>query len=205
VVIEVTPAPTATPTIAAPPSPTPLVDAFVSPLSPLAITEESGLLLGGGREQGALAGYAAAEAAARQWSADAYFVGIVPSILGARALPSYPTEAGWIYRFARAADTRELFVQVVNGEVGLSGEAEALRPDGERPQPVDAATVKLDSGDARQLYAERLSDGEANDDYLDYALEFDPQSGRILWFVYDRARSWGAVLTVDAVTGEVLP
>jgi len=204
VATAIEPSPTPMRTATYPPTPTPLIDSFLSPLSPLAIAEESGLVLSTGREVAALEGYAVAEESARAWSPEAYFVGIVPSALGVRSLPVYPEKAGWVYRFARQGDARELYVQVVDGMLGQSGEAEAYRPEGERPQPVDPSLVRLNSPDLRQFYLDNLGGAEASNDYLDYALEFDPQQGRILWFLYDRARSANAVLVVDAATGEVL-
>ncbi|MGQ9554599.1 MAG: hypothetical protein ACUVWR_10845 [Anaerolineae bacterium] len=188
------------PTEASPATATP---AFVSPISPLPYTRR-GLPLSSGRSATALSSYSLAEATAKQWSSDAYFLGIMPSWIMERNLPMLPAKAGWFYRFGHPADTLELYVQVADGAVTGSTEAQAIRFDDFKPTPLDRATVKLDSSDVRQIYLDSLNGGQASDDNLDYALQFDANLNKPVWFIYDLARGEEAVMAVDAATGETI-
>lgn len=192
----------ATPTLA--PLPTGTQPAFVSPISPIA-GPHRGIPLDSGRSASALAWVELAQASAQAWDAEAEFLGISPSFIMERNLPFLPSQAGWFYRFGRAEDALEFYVQIVDGAVSGTTEAEAI---GERPKPVavDLAAVSLDSEDVREIYLGTAEGEGALDSQLDYTLAYDTSLERPVWWLWDVSISEEApVLAVDAATGEIVP
>ncbi|MGI6207655.1 MAG: hypothetical protein ACOYEW_05505 [Anaerolineae bacterium] len=176
---------------------------FVSPVSPIPF-DRPGLPLNTGRSETALAWVDLAIEAAQKWSPDAQFLGIQPSYVMERNLPFMPSAAGWFYSFGRPQDVLQYYVQVVDGRVTGSVEAEAI---GERPkpQPVDVNAVVLDSDDALQVYLNSLSGAAPSEANIDYSLAVDPDLGKAIWWIYNLEESdQKPVLAVDAATGQVL-
>ncbi|NPV06465.1 MAG: hypothetical protein HPY83_00705 [Anaerolineae bacterium] len=206
-----TPAPLSSPTAAAAaatatprPAPTQAETIFVSPVSPIPFTRP-GLPLDTGRSQPALAWLDLATEAAQRWSEQAHFLGIEPSFIMERNIPFMPAQAGWFYRFGRPEDVIEFYVQVADGKVTGTTEAEALgqRP---KPQPLDLQAVALDSSDARQVYLNSLGASPPGDSELDYALAMDPNLGKPIWWIYNlEVSDQLPVLAVDATNGQVVP
>ncbi len=204
------PAPTSAPTAAAvaatptlPAAPTESVPAFVSPISPIP-SAHRGISLDSGRSASALTWLDLAQTSARAWDSEAEFLGISPSFIMERNLPFLPSQSGWFYRFGRAVDALEFYVQVVDGVVSGTTEAEAI---GDRPKPVavDPAAVALDSDDVRGIYLATADGAGALDSELDYTLAYDTNLGRALWWIWNVAVSEEApVLALDAASGEVV-
>ncbi len=191
----------ATPTLA--PLPTGTQPAFVSPISPIA-SPHRGIPLDSGRSASALAWLELAQASAQAWHAEAEFLGISPSFIMERNLPFLPSQAGWFYRFGRAEDALEFYVQVADGVVTGTTEAEAI---GERPQPVpvDLAAVTLDSDDVRGIYVATAEGEGALDSELDYSLAYDTDLRHPVWWIWNVAiDEENPVLAVDAASGEIV-
>jgi hypothetical protein len=212
-----TPAPEATATVAVAATPLPTVSVplpittyqspiSVTALSPLPMPVWHAVDLSTGRAISALDAYPAAEAAAKAWHVDAFFVGIEPSHIMEGSLPDPPAAAGWFYRFARPDGDLEYYVQVIDGAVALTTEARRVGFTDDANRPLDVAAVRIDSGDAREAYVGSVEDREPSDAELDYALVVEPTSGRTLWLVYELAHM-GTVpaMAIDAVTGEIVP
>ncbi|NLT42745.1 MAG: hypothetical protein GXX93_08740 [Anaerolineae bacterium] len=192
----------ATPTLA--PLPTGTQPAFVSPISPIPYAHR-GIPLDSGRSASALTWYNLAEEAAHAWYPEAQFLGIAPSFIMERNLPFLPSQAGWFYRFGRAEDALEFYIQVANGTISGSTEAEAIG-EREQPVPVDLAAVALDSDDVRALYLATPEGEGTPDSELDYTLAYDTNLGGPVWWVWNVALSDEApVLAVDAATGDTVP
>lgn len=205
---------TATVAVAATPRPTvsvPLpITTYQSPisvtaLSPLPMPVWHATDLSTGRSVSALDAYAAAEAAATAWHADAYFIGIEPSHIMEGSLPDPPAAAGWFYRFGRSDGNLEYYVQVIDGTVALTTEARRVGFTDDTARPLDIAAVTVDSGDARAIYLDSIDGRQPDDAELDYALLVESTSGRTLWLVYELAHMGTVpVMAIDAATGEVV-
>lgn len=99
-----------------------------------------------GRSQTALASYRIAyEAAKERFSPDAKLYAIMPSAIMIGNLGGPPVRLGWFYEF-KLPDSRRMFiVQIVDGVVSGTTQAEAIADVKPTELPIDLSTVKLDS------------------------------------------------------------
>lgn len=178
---------------------------FVSPLSPLSpLSSKPGIPLSSGRSVSALASYQAAEAEALKWHKEAYFIGIEPSFVMERNLPYLPAKAGWFFKFGRAGDPVEYYVQVSDGVISGSTEAQPIRFDNNAPVKLNFNTIKLDSTAVRDLYTKTLTDGKLYEDNIDYSLSYDSNLKKPVWYIYDLSIGEKAIFAVDATNGQVM-
>lgn len=208
---KATPTPTPTPAPVAPAAtstpqvlPTSTTPAFVSPVSPIPYSRP-GIPLDTGRSESALTWLNIARETAATWQEDALFLGIQPSFIMERNLPFLPAQAGWFYRFGREGDALEFYVQVADGEVTGTTEAEAI---GARatPTPIDAEALSLDSAEAQEVYLASPGAEGARLTELDYSLEYSADEGAPLWWVWNLEISdTEPVFAINALTGEEVP
>ncbi|MBN1583807.1 MAG: hypothetical protein JXA89_24080 [Anaerolineae bacterium] len=144
---------------------------------------------------------------ARSWNPEAVLIGVQPSRAMQYNLGLVPGSLGWFYQFQVPSTKRELFVQIVNGE--LYG-ATVARPLGEFDftfQEIDTAQIALDSTDVLDFYL-RSQEGikyvQKHDDVeWDFRLVYPSTVPNPVWSLYDVEQTGTILLNIDAVTGEI--
>lgn len=156
-----------------------------------------------GRDMSALESYEVALEFAEQEFGPVQLYAIVPSHIMLQNFGNPPVELGWFYKFKSPDDPAFHFVQVVDGRA-LG--ARSLTPLGEDEpqQPLDVATVTLDSPEVFERFRERAPElGITIDESLTYDLELVqlPGNPAPIWSVVtpDGSR-W--LYSLNAVTGE---
>ncbi len=156
-----------------------------------------------GRNQSALESYKVALATAKQEFGDVQLYAILPSHIMLRNFGNPPVDLGWFFKFRVANDPNDHFVQVANGRVNGSRSLIPLG-DPEIQQPIDLASVKLDSDAVFAKFRERAPAlGISVSDRIDYDLELVYLAGSPapIWSVVTpEGDKW--LYSLNATTGE---
>ena len=179
-----TPTQMVTPTIEAPSQSTPLDD---------------------GRFRTAMASYPPAEAKAKTWNPTAVLYEIVPSYTMQRNLALPPSAPGWFFKFGIPGSPLEYFVQVLDGHVAGSTEAQPIliEPLPYETLPINIRDLKLDSSQVLEIF-QKESGGELKRMKIDYHLVHLKGTPNPVWNLFNDNDLGSPLISIDAVTGETV-
>lgn len=149
----------------------------------------------------------AQEAVAQSFNPAAKLYGVVPSQIMLRNIGSPPVVSGWFFKFKVEGTVREFYVQVIDGQVSGTTEAEPVVQIQPQELPIDMALVQVTS---EQVFARFLEKapilGLTITDPTSYDLELVHLEGKShpIWSVVDPTTfTW--LYSLDASTGEEVP
>ena len=179
------PTPIPTPTIEVPSQPTPLDD---------------------GRFRSAMASYPPAEEKAKAWNPTAVLYEIVPSYTMQRNLGLPPSAPGWFFKFGIPGSPLEYFIQVLDGHVAGSTEAQPIliEPLPYETLPINIKALKVDSSQVLEIF-QKEGGGELKKMKIDYHLVQLKGTPNPVWSLFDDNTSGSPLISIDAVTGEIVP
>lgn len=189
-------------------SPASTVSPVVSPLQLQPSDEiETSRVVGDVRSETALMALPIAELRAREWKETTMLYGVFPSFSMEANLGLPTVSAGWFFMFKEQDSTVEFYVQILDGKVSGTTEAQAIL--GEqlpyRYLPIEIATLSLDSDDVLQAFADRgVSDHVHShpDLRFDYRLVHLKGQEHPIWSLYGVAdNELQSLIHLDAVTG----
>jgi hypothetical protein len=196
----ITASPSATPTQMFTPS------SSATPTQMLTPTPSQPATLDDGRFRTAMGSYPLAEEKAKAWNPTAVLYEIVPSYTMQRNLGLPPSAPGWFFKFGMPGSPLEYFVQVLDGHVSGSTEAQPIliEPLPYETLPINIKDLKVDSSHVLETI-QKARGGELKRIKIDYHLVHLKGDPNPVWSLYDDNDPGSPLISIDAVTGETVP
>ncbi len=159
-----------------------------------------------GRTKTALESYPVALDAAKQsFSPDAQLFAVAPSTIMISNLGGLPVVSGWFYKFKTTESRREYIVQVVDGQLNGTTQAESVKDPTPRELPIDMTQIKIDSNQVLEQFKAYAAEKSIPTDGIIFDLELVNLEGKggPVWSVVDpNQRLW--LYSVSATNGNVV-
>ncbi len=158
-----------------------------------------------GRFKTAMASYPPAEEKAKAWNPSAVLYEIVPSYTMQRNLGLPPLAPGWFFKFGIPGSPLEYFVQVLDGHVAGSTEAQPIliEPLPYETLPINIRALRVDSSQVLEVF-QKEGGGEPKRTKIDYHLVHLKGIPNPVWSLYDDNDPGSPLISIDAVTEETV-
>ena len=158
-----------------------------------------------GRFRAAMASYPPAEEKAKAWNPTAVLYEIVPSYTMQRNLGLPPSAPGWFFKFGIPGSPLEYFVQVLDGHVAGSTEAQPIliEPLPYETLPINIRALKVDSSQVLEVF-QKEGGGELKRTKIDYHLVHLKGTPNPVWSLFNDNDPGSPLISIDAVTGETV-
>jgi hypothetical protein len=182
--------------------PVPITDTAAMPYPLPEVTDDASV---DGRSLLAMEAYEiAAPVAQANYAPDAQLFVVIPSSIMMRNLGNPPVEPGWFFKFKRDAQAhREFIVQVVDGRITGSLEAEAAVLIQPLELPIDLEQVNISSDDVFERFAAVAQERGINTQGVIFDLELvqtEVSDGPVWSVVHPDTLEW--LYSISATTGE---
>lgn len=182
---------------------------FISPVLTTAFESPINNLFDGIPATTAFQSYEIARAKAHEWNANAVWHGIMPSSLMERNFGIPASGGGWFFRFGLQENSLEYHVQVKNGEVSGTTEAQPILME---PLPyelmsIDINELVVDSTQVLEIFWENDGDQylkEHPESKLNYRLLHIKGLPNPVWSLFDSADLNNSLINIDARTGAIV-
>jgi hypothetical protein len=197
---SITASPSATPTQMFTPSPS------ATPTKMFTPTPSQPATLDDGRFRTAIDSYPPAEEKAKAWNPSAVLYEIVPSYTMQRNLGLPRSTPGWFFKFGIPDSPLEYFVQVLDGHVSGSTEAQPIliEPLPYETLPINIEALKIDSSKVLEIF-QKEREGKLKGVKIDYYLIHLKGTPNPVWSLFDDNDPGSSLISIDAVTGETVP
>lgn len=182
---------------------------FVSPISTTIFDSPLAKLSDNSRTLSAFNSFELAQARAQVWNPQYVWYGIMPSKLMQENLGIPVTGRGWFFRFGLEENSLEYYVQVENGQVNGSTEAQPILVESLPYEllPIDMGELEIDSTQVLDTFA--LNGGaEYFEEHpaakLDYRLLHVKGTPNPVWSLFDLTNLTQPLINVDAKTGAIV-